>query len=111
MFQLVIQLLVLIHLLYKYIHHQHRQLDYTRLDEFLDYITSLGIRPGFELMGNPGHLWTNFDDSGNVSSWRTMVHDLASRYLSKCLMIPEGGPEHLTCIANDNVNIPPNYRN
>ena len=58
-----------------------------------------GLTPGFELMGNPGNLWTDFASDEQVcvilfvrlqhfclpqvTRWHSLVTQVASRYLAR----------------------------
>ncbi|WP_238193645.1 GH39 family glycosyl hydrolase [Methylobacterium frigidaeris] len=57
--------------------------DWSLLDEALDTLVERGLRPMFELMGNPSNLFTDFDELGQVKSWRDLVTALAARYAAR----------------------------
>jgi L-iduronidase len=41
------------------------------------------LRPGFELMGNPSHLFSDFNNDTQVEMWRDLVRQVASRYIGR----------------------------
>ena len=50
--------------------------DWSRLDAALDALVSLGMKPFFELMGNPSGVFSDFNDPVQLDSWRRLVRDL-----------------------------------
>lgn len=58
--------------------------DWSKLDEGLDVLVENGLRPFFELMGNPSNAFDDFTDRDQLRAWRRFVRDLgdhlASRY-------------------------------
>lgn len=61
----------------------HARYDWTRLDQALDVIVNNGCIPFFELMGNPGNSFDDFNDDGQLHRWRDMVSDLAWHLLRR----------------------------
>ena len=57
--------------------------DWALLDEALDTIVDRGLRPFFELMGNPSNLFDDFSDMEQVRAWRDLVAELASRCIAR----------------------------
>ncbi|XP_071792677.1 alpha-L-iduronidase-like isoform X1 [Asterias amurensis] len=53
------------------------------LDQMIDRIWRNGLRPGFEIMGNPSDWFTDFEDVKQVYAWRDMITALAKRYIVK----------------------------
>lgn len=51
--------------------------DWSRLDAALDLLLEARMRPIFELMGNPGGFFSDFNDRGQLEAWRRLVRDLA----------------------------------
>ena len=49
---------------------------FTYLDKAMDLLLSNGLRPGFELMGNPSNYFTNFDDQREIYAWRDLIKAL-----------------------------------
>ena len=49
-----------------------------KLFDFLDQLHSLRLQPGFEVMGNPGKVFTDFGDAKNLTEWYRMVSELAT---------------------------------
>ena len=65
-------------------------LNFTALDRAMDQLTSAGLAPGFEIMGNPGNrddrddrLFTDFSDHAQILAWKDLVHAVASRYIER----------------------------
>jgi len=57
--------------------------NFTYLDALMDLLYENGLKPGFELMGNPGNMYKNFDDKTAVFDWRDLVTQTAKRYVGK----------------------------
>lgn len=57
--------------------------DWELLDEALDTLMERGLRPFFEIMGNPSGLFDDFDDMDQVRAWRDLVAELALRCISR----------------------------
>ena len=57
--------------------------DFSGLDELVDLLYGLGLRPGFELMGNPSGYFKNFEDKSFVYSWKDLVKQVAQRYIGE----------------------------
>ncbi|XP_065838317.1 alpha-L-iduronidase-like [Oscarella lobularis] len=57
--------------------------NFTHLDQFLDLLHENGLKPGFELMGNPSSRFTSFDDDSQVVEWKNLVEQLATRYIRR----------------------------
>jgi L-iduronidase len=53
--------------------------DWSLLDEALDTLVERGLRPMFELMGNPSDLFDDFGNIDQVKAWRDLVAALAAR--------------------------------
>jgi len=53
------------------------------LDRLLDKLWAHGLAPGFELMGNPGNLWTDFSTSQQVNKWHHLITLMARRYIDR----------------------------
>lgn len=60
--------------------------DFTYLDALIDLLYNNGLRPGFELMGNPGNIFKNFEDKAAVYDWKDLITKTAQRYVGKCLL-------------------------
>ncbi|EEC05903.1 alpha-L-iduronidase, putative, partial [Ixodes scapularis] len=58
--------------------------NFSHLDVLLDRLLSLGLKPGFELMGNPFPRPLNFELPEDLQLWRNLVATLASRYMGLC---------------------------
>ncbi|XP_046367791.2 alpha-L-iduronidase-like [Haliotis rufescens] len=57
--------------------------DFTDLDSLMDLLYVNGLKPGFEIMGNPSNLYTDLEHKTQVYMWRDMVQTIAQRYISK----------------------------
>ncbi|OWJ59012.1 GH39 family glycosyl hydrolase [Inquilinus limosus] len=57
--------------------------DWTLLDQALDAIVSHRLKPFFELMGNPGKLYTDLNVDSQVRHWRDLVEALARRCVER----------------------------
>ncbi|XP_033122455.1 alpha-L-iduronidase-like [Anneissia japonica] len=57
------------------------QYNFTHLDDLIDILWQNGLRPGFELMGNPSNIFTDFENKTQVYMWRDMVQNLAEHYI------------------------------
>ena len=57
--------------------------DFARLDRGLDALVDRGIRPVFELMGNPSNRFSDFSDDGELRAWRRLVRDLATHLVER----------------------------
>ena len=57
--------------------------DWGLLDEALDTLVDRGLRPFFELMGNPSNLFDDLSDMEQVRAWRDLVAELASRCIAR----------------------------
>ena len=43
---------------------------------FMDLLVELNLKPGFEVMGNPGNIFSNFEDRTNLTLWYEMVQQI-----------------------------------
>lgn len=57
--------------------------DWSLLDEALDTLVQRGLRPIFELMGNPSGLYDDFGNLDQVKAWRDLVTELAARCIGR----------------------------
>jgi L-iduronidase len=57
--------------------------DWTLLDQGLDVLVQNGLRPVFELMGNPGDYFRNFRDDHELRTWRRLVAEMARHYIDR----------------------------
>ena len=51
--------------------------DWSVLDKALDVLVGNGLRPLFELMGNPSELFSDFGTDAQIREWRRLVRELA----------------------------------
>lgn len=57
--------------------------NFTLLDEFMNRIRKYGLKPGFEIMGNPSQYFNDFENETQVMQWRDLVNIIAKRYIDK----------------------------
>ncbi|XP_062590471.1 alpha-L-iduronidase-like isoform X2 [Saccostrea cucullata] len=57
--------------------------DFSKLDDVIGWLWTYGLKPGFELMGNPSGIFTDFDNSTQVDMWKDMITQLASNYIDQ----------------------------
>ncbi|XP_042862942.1 alpha-L-iduronidase-like [Penaeus japonicus] len=57
--------------------------NFSHLDALLDHLWRHQLRPGFELMGNPGNIFTDFENKTQVLWWRHLVALTARRYADR----------------------------
>ncbi|PNF23475.1 hypothetical protein B7P43_G07722 [Cryptotermes secundus] len=57
--------------------------NFTFLDQWIDWLQLYRLNPGFELMGNPSHLFSDFSNSTQAKMWRHLVREVASRYIGR----------------------------
>uniref|UniRef100_A0A4W3IQ87 Alpha-L-iduronidase n=3 Tax=Callorhinchus milii TaxID=7868 RepID=A0A4W3IQ87_CALMI len=55
--------------------------NFTNLDRFIHLLWENGLKPGFELMGNPSGYFTNFEEKVQVIEWKNLITLLAKRYI------------------------------
>ncbi|XP_068762448.1 alpha-L-iduronidase-like isoform X1 [Montipora capricornis] len=55
--------------------------NFTFLDHVMHLLIQNGLRPGFELMGNPSSFFTDFDDIKQIYAWRDLVANLANHLI------------------------------
>lgn len=56
--------------------------DFNHLDNVLDYMVKFGLRPGFELMGNPDGYFKDLNKNRTlVRVWKKLVTSVAVRYI------------------------------
>ena len=54
------------------------QYDFSELKQFLDRLVSFGLQPGFEVMGNPQNIFSDFGDQKNLTEWYNLVSSLTN---------------------------------
>ena len=57
--------------------------DWALLDQALDAVIGHRLKPFFELMGNPGKLYTDLNQDSQVRHWRDLVEALARRCIER----------------------------
>eukprot|EP00051_Salpingoeca_urceolata_P016796 m.225227 g.225227 ORF g.225227 m.225227 type:complete len:667 (+) comp18783_c1_seq10:2107-4107(+) len=61
-----------------------KAVDWSALDKALDQVVNAGLKPGFEVMGNPGDsLFDDFGKHDQVMSWHDFIYTLVSRYVQR----------------------------
>ena len=53
--------------------------NFTSLDTLIERLWVNELRPGFEVMGNPSDMFTDFENITQVWMWRSLVYDLVLR--------------------------------
>ncbi|XP_048576226.1 alpha-L-iduronidase isoform X2 [Nematostella vectensis] len=56
---------------------------YKHLDVLLHMLLKHGLKPGFEIMGNPSGFFKDFDDAEEIYAWRDMVKALAVHLIER----------------------------
>jgi L-iduronidase len=57
--------------------------DWSLLDDALDALVERGLRPVFELMGNPSDIFHDFESPDQLHAWRDLVAELAARCIRR----------------------------
>ncbi|XP_066975316.1 alpha-L-iduronidase isoform X2 [Macrobrachium rosenbergii] len=57
--------------------------NYTHLDSLMNRLRQFNLKPGFEIMGNPGNVFNDFENVTQVTWWRHLVAQTARRYVEK----------------------------
>jgi hypothetical protein len=57
--------------------------DFTRLDKLVQILWTNGLQPGFELMGNPANIFTDFQNKTQVFMWKDLIQTMAKNYIGK----------------------------
>lgn len=57
--------------------------DWSLLDEGLDALIKNGLKPFFELMGNPEGYFTDFTDEAQLHAWKRLVRDLSAHLIER----------------------------
>uniref|UniRef100_T1IW51 Alpha-L-iduronidase n=1 Tax=Strigamia maritima TaxID=126957 RepID=T1IW51_STRMM len=65
------------------LHNETQNFNFTLLDNFLDNIKMNGLKPGFEVMGNPSDFFRNFENKTEIDMWRHLVTKLATHYIGR----------------------------
>ncbi|XP_022257092.1 alpha-L-iduronidase-like [Limulus polyphemus] len=55
--------------------------NFTNLDKLIHSLWKNGLHPGFELMGNPSNIFSNFENLTEVRWWTSLVQELSNRYI------------------------------
>ncbi|KAK3717330.1 hypothetical protein QZH41_011573, partial [Actinostola sp. cb2023] len=58
-------------------------ISFTYLDKAMALLLSNGLRPGFELMGNPSNYFTDFDDKKQIYDWRELIRSLGIHLIER----------------------------
>ncbi|BFZ22574.1 hypothetical protein BsWGS_25613 [Bradybaena similaris] len=59
------------------------QYNFTQLDEFVALVHENELHMGFELMGNPSNIYTDFENNTQLHWWKDLVIETAQRYIEK----------------------------
>ncbi|XP_049827470.1 alpha-L-iduronidase isoform X3 [Schistocerca gregaria] len=74
---------VRIHWMLHLIDYRNSEYDFTLLDQFIGWLQKIEISPGFELMGNPGCLFNDFDNATQVHMWQDLIENIVRRYVGQ----------------------------
>ncbi|XP_046549728.1 alpha-L-iduronidase-like [Haliotis rubra] len=55
--------------------------NFSNLDTMVELLHENGLKPGFEIMGNPSSFFTDFENKTQVYWWRDLVQQTATRYI------------------------------
>ena len=55
--------------------------NFTYLDRAMKLLIDNGLKPGFELMGNPSNFFSDFDDTKQIYAWRDLIASLAKHMI------------------------------
>lgn len=58
-------------------------LNFDSLDKLIHHLWEYDLKPGFEMMGNPGGQFTNFEEQTQVITWKWMVGELTNHYIQR----------------------------
>ena len=73
---------VRIHWLLELISKNELSYDFKHLDKLIYFLFACGLKPGFEIMGNPSNYFSSFDDMSQVIEFKALVSLIAKRYIS-----------------------------
>lgn len=64
----------------------------TAIDSWLNYfaLCFFILNEGFELMGSPSGYFTDFDDKEQVVEWKSLIVQLAKRYIGELTKLSVG---------------------
>lgn len=57
--------------------------NFTYLDNAMHLLVGNALKPGFELMGNPSNLFSDFDDTTQIYAWRDLVASVGRHLIGK----------------------------
>lgn len=55
--------------------------NFTLLDQLLSRLKSFGLKPGFEIMGNPSNFFNDFENKTQVYIWKDLVKQTVIHYI------------------------------
>ena len=59
------------------------EFDFSKLDDLIELLWMNGMKPGFEIMGNPSGIFNDFENETQVHMWKDLVQQLAENYVSQ----------------------------
>jgi len=62
---------------------EHPEYSWSDLDAGLDVLVQNGLKPFFELMGNPSDFFSDFCNNSQLHAWRRLVRDLALHLIER----------------------------
>ena len=57
--------------------------NFTYLDKAISLLVGNGLKPGFELMGNPSNFFSDFDDTAQIYAWRDLIASLGKHLIGE----------------------------
>ena len=61
--------------------------NYSLLDTLIQTLWQNGLKPGFEIMGNPSDFFTDFENKTQVYLWRDLIQEMAEHFIGKYFLI------------------------
>ncbi|KAK3104453.1 hypothetical protein FSP39_002381 [Pinctada imbricata] len=57
--------------------------DFSKLDDLIGLLWERGLKPGFEIMGNPSGIFSDFENITQVYMWKDLVQQVAQNYVDQ----------------------------
>ena len=61
----------------------HDKWDFSQLDRLIHRLWSHNLKPGFELMGNPGGFFADFEDRRQLKLWTKMIAEMIDHFVQR----------------------------
>ena len=62
-------------------------INFNKLDSVLDNMEENNLNPGFELMGNPGGVFSDFSNKSERDLWFKVISQLVQRYSERLVFV------------------------